>query len=905
MSTWSERRRLGRKESVGARSVQFLRDVLPAEIEAINARRQADREAGRNRRESLKPPELDEHDNEVDEKILKAVGLALSGGGVRSAAFSLGVLQALNQRDVLKNVDYLSTVSGGGYIGSSLSATLTQSEGRFVFGSPPAPGKTSAAHIEDTDEVEHVRNYSNYLIPRGLRDILTSIAIVLRGLVANLGLVLPVILIGAAITVAANPNRESLSLPSLPGLGNLEFLPSREFGITLVVVLIVLAAFFVWALGRSSRLLGAGPEYRTLLPTMGAWIITLLAIILFLEFQPFVVAAMFRAADGGAEGGLISDVVATWVQRLAAVTAPIAAVVAFFSKQLGDTISAGTAGSKMSVLTAGIAARAAVFAAAAALPLIIWVGYLYLSYWGVSNDRPLSVAEACEQAPGSADFSLNITAGEFTGAFGGVFEAPSAEPCPPEKRDAKKKTGKKPDPLGHRPTWLTRLVGIVNEAVLGNPAKEPPAEDTDGSDKQKKPPIPSDIVVLYSGTGVLIFLLALFLRPNANSLHRLYRDRLSKAFLFDPGKRDPRKSGMTWAREFRPLSSKISALANEYAPYHLINAALNVHASDFANRRGRNADFFLFSPHYTGSEATGYVQTKLYEAKPSDLDLGTALAISGAAFSSNMGAKSVRVLAPTLALLNVRLGYWLKNPDFIRFVRNAQRKETGEGGKFSGKKRPWSSRDPRGAPLYIWREMTGRLHENSKVVYVTDGGHIENLGVYELLRRRCKLIIAVDAEADPDLTFPSFVTLQRYARIDLGVRLRMPWGAIQKKTKAWMGSGSGAGRVNGDDAPKPSQGPHVAVGEIDYGSGCEKGYIVYVKSSLTGDENDYIRDYARRHPRYPHETTGDQFFSEEQFEVYRALGFHAMRGFLHGADEPAVADRVKTRLNEIRTMLGL
>jgi hypothetical protein len=64
---------------------------------------------------------------------------------------------------------------------------------------------------------------------------------------------------------------------------------------------------------------------------------------------------------------------------------------------------------------------------------------------------------------------------------------------------------------------------------------------------------------------------------------------------------------------------------------------------------------------------------------------------------------------------------------------------------------------------------------------------------------------------------------------------------------------------------------------------------VYIKSSLTGDENDYIRDYARRNDTFPHETTGDQFFSEEQFEVYRALGFHMSHGFL---TEDAGADAI-------------
>src|SRR5262249_4293968 len=156
-------------------------------------------------------------------------------------------------------------------------------------------------------------------------------------------------------------------------------------------------------------------------------------------------------------------------------------------------------------------------------------------------------------------------------------------------------------------------------------------------------------------------------------------------------------------------------------------------------------------------------------------------------------------------------------------------------------------------------EISGRLYENSDAVYLTDGGHIENLGIYELLRRRCKLIIAVDAEADATMHLPSLVTLQRYARIDLGIRITLPWDGIQKQTLAWMKDN--AGKTPPDKpAPDAKEGPHVAIGTIDYGGG-ETGYLVYIKSSLTGDENDYIRDYARRYDRFPHETTGDQFFS--------------------------------------------
>jgi hypothetical protein len=71
---------------------------------------------------------------------------------------------------------------------------------------------------------------------------------------------------------------------------------------------------------------------------------------------------------------------------------------------------------------------------------------------------------------------------------------------------------------------------------------------------------------------------------------------------------------------------------------------------------------------------------------------------------------------------------------------------------------------------------------------------------------------------------------------------------------------------------------------IHYGND-EKGVLVYIKSSLSGDENDLVLDYKRRYGAFPHETTADQFFSEEQFEVSRALGFHVTFGFFSGDDD--------------------
>jgi hypothetical protein len=239
-----------------------------------------------------------------------------------------------------------------------------------------------------------------------------------------------------------------------------------------------------------------------------------------------------------------------------------------------------------------------------------------------------------------------------------------------------------------------------------------------------------------------------------------------------------------------------------------------------------------------------------------------------------MGANSIRALTPTLALLNVRTGYWLKNP--LSFAPNVL------GADARKVKKHFGSR------LFLWSEVSGRLYEDSPDVYLTDGGHIENLGMFELLRRRCKFIVVVDAEADPAMRMPSFIALQRYARIDLGVRISMPWDDIRTSTASWMGYGGK--NTSAGSQPTPSSGPHAAIGRIDYDGDHNSGWLLYIKSSLSGDENDYVRDYARRYDQFPHESTGDQFFSEEQFEVYRALGFHIAYRLLAGLDDVCVMD---------------
>jgi Patatin-like phospholipase len=832
--------------------------ILRAEIAAINQRRKS-----LNREPLALATEGD------GRKPINAIGLALSGGGVRSAAFSLGALQALNHHGVLLNVDYLSTVSGGGYIGSSLTATMTMTEGQFAFGAAPtANDDLTASEVSDTAAVGHLRNYSNYLIPTGGRDILTGAAIIIRGLVANLGLVLPVIFLLAAVTILTNPFRTDLNCPDLIGfkLCQLGFF-TENFRVTLFLVLIGLALFFLWGLYRSFIPPERASEFRTLLPKLGAAYLVLIGAMFFLELQSFFLAGMFELTDvleakhqGSFEwltGGLT---------KLAVVITPLAAVVAFFRQQLEDIFKAAYTGAKMSTKIVAVLGRVALWVAGAAVPLLIWIAYLHLSYWGIINDSATqSSAALLRERPAAVE-----TVGQPEIAKSGLdLNNPNlcVEWGTPGEEDINNPAG------AHTPKWILTSASWVMYLELC-PLFKALSQRWEMATPLFERLLMRPLVVFYCTIGILLLVLSRLLKPNANSLHRLYRDRLSKAFLFDPRdlhrpqpieKNEP---SVDQGRDFGQLDRLlISELSCSFAPYHLINAALNIQGSDYANRRGRNADFFLLSPSYVGSEATGYAPTAAFEHAERSLDVATAMAISGAAASANMGSSSIRPLRPSLALLNIRLGYWLKNPRYV-------------GSDGVTKSKGWTRqrlKDLRMAMTpFLWAEITGRLYENSSYVYLTDGGHIENLGVYELLKRRCKLIIVVDAEADLAMHFPSFVTLQRYARIDLNVLIEMPWGQIQQTTCSWMGCHASKGQ---SPHPEPSKGPHAAIGKIDYGDG-EHGFILYFKSSLTGDENDYIRDYARRYELFPHETTGDQFFSEEQFEVYRALGFHIVHGAL-------------------------
>ena len=313
----------------------------------------------------------------------------------------------------------------------------------------------------------------------------------------------------------------------------------------------------------------------------------------------------------------------------------------------------------------------------------------------------------------------------------------------------------------------------------------------------------------------------------------------------------------------------------------------------------RKAESFTVSPLHCGAAYKGYRPSVeyggVYQGRAYGLSLGTAMAISGAAASPNMGYHSSPSITLLLALFNVRLGWWLGNPG-----KEGEKTYTEEG--------------PATAITPLVNETLGLTTDESPYVYLSDGGHFENLGLYEMVRRRCRYIVAVDAGCDPDFAFEDLGNAVRKIYIDLGVRVTFE-GLEKLKNRPGQTQADGGNRPTGGKsaiANKQSDDmdsgddkiPYHAMGVIHYqdadGAKSENGtiidgLIIYIKPAIhfSGVEGAGVRSYATANETFPHETTGDQFFSESQFESYRSLGLDIMNHVLYRTDKskaPAFAE---------------
>lgn len=364
-------------------------------------------------------------------------------------------------------------------------------------------------------------------------------------------------------------------------------------------------------------------------------------------------------------------------------------------------------------------------------------------------------------------------------------------------------------------------------------------------------------------------ILGFFINLNLFGIGRTYRDRLMETFLPDASSV---KSGR-WNLALRSNRKKLSEMcgSDEYGPYHLVNCNVVLVDSDVAKYRGRGGDNFILSPLFCGSDATYWYPTTHF--LKDRMTLSTAMAISGAAANPNSGVGGRgptrnRLISFLMAFLSIRLGFWARNP-FASGMRRLLAAASQPNLLYPG----------------VVQGMLGqRLNSYAGYLELSDGGHFENTGLYELARRKLHLIIVSDAGADPDFTMADLGNAIERIRVDFGYYIRF---ADPDYDLRQIMPGSSASSSFGTEYGIAKRG--FALGTIEYGSGHE-GMIVFVKSTMINGMPEDVYAYRKAHHKFPDESTADQFFDEVQLESYRELGYQIVNQMM---EDKTAADRIK------------
>lgn len=858
---------------------------------------------------------------------MELCGLAFSGGGIRSATFNLGVLQALAELGFLKEVDYLSTVSGGGYIGSWLTAWIHRlgqpapdagaaGKQNGQVGEAPVvrvQSKLRASVSNGEPAIRFLREHSNYLTPRtGFfgADTWSAISTYLRNLTLNLAILggillaailLPRLLLALFRTVGGWGELQSIGtsagwlppaafdmvkrssaadwiavawlLPALALAGiNLRFLHqagdeealtyklSRQSSVLLLIVLPTIAATFFIAIStwtnpdilhtETSRGV-AWMNYITGVSGwwVGLWLILVLVWHVGASKRPGAAPAEAEARSAEAQPSsagialaavgcaVVSGVLAAWLLGLidsSGISATDAAIWMTFGVPVAIGIIILSAVVNLGLMGRLVSEEVREWWSRLGGWLLIF-GLAWMGVCGISLFSPVFFDLARGLKIPAAAAWLATTA---FGVLGGRSASLS---------------GKEPNRLLEIGVSVAPYVFILG-LLLALSAFADWALSWGFPDGGWMPTA-GTLVACLVGSLVLSWRVDV----NAFSLQPLYRNRLVRCYL--GASHTPREPHPFTGFDpdddifLKDLAGSDRALR----PYPLINVALNlVKGKDLAAQE-RKATSFTMAPLHCGFDK--YYRRTTHYAQ-GGLMLGEAVATSGAAASPNMGYHSNPALAFLMTIFNVRLGMWLGNP------KNKKRKI-------------WAAAGPRVGLIALLSELFGNTSDDARFVYLSDGGHFDNLGIYELLRRRCRFIIACDASADPHVRFDDLGSVIRKCRTDFGVDITLDTTSLQLDPHS--------GRSNF----------HCAVAQIQYPGGTT-ATLLYLKASLTGREPVDVLNFAAGDRSFPHQSTADQWFGESQFESYRRLGYHCAHKVFEGVlwDEKA-----RTSLEGIFTAL--
>jgi hypothetical protein len=834
----------------------------------------------------------------------RLIGLAFSGGGIRSATTNLGVLQALSRMGVLRLVDYLSTVSGGGYIGGCLASILSvkrsdllpsQDQKNFDFTSrtqlrfstewkdfpfrplrePTVGGKPGEAFKPGDSEriVAHLRTHGDFLIARRSifkREALRAVGNLVAGILYTALLtvltlaVISLLLLGAAHTLSRDVTRwdtdedrnkveASLANTELQYLRGESKEPEQRVREATDPVM---SDHFSHRVGLIWDDMTRDIRHRETGAAVAAgFVVSVLVLAIFLASMKW-----WEGQGRLKPGENRDDAFEIPLLRLSAGLLWAAAIVVPI---VNLQVDAGRTSAAWLLQPFFVLAGAYVTA---------FLAYSLVFAWGGFKNREVLWSRRSRSLWGSY---LAITL--YGTLFALLFAALPAASYAAHAVGLKgvlapvgslvvgrllmtRAVAGNAERFALSKTVFRVLLALVAAGLIGFTMIEVGAL---AIDKGFVDPLGPDGWLPYAkAVGVAVIALAILcytVNLNRIGLHYFYRDRILETYLRSEVESTSTSGGMTpfistmemRLQDVHGNGNVKDGLGNT-SPYLLVSAALNLAGSRDLTRKDRKSGYFLFSKYYCGSKQTRYRETKDY--LDGKTQLARALTVSGAAAGTGMGYQTFFAQSFLAAVFNIRLGQWISNP-------RTNKKE----------KAFW--------PLYILREALGATNERTKLVNVSDGGHTgDNVGIYPLLERRCQVIIASDAEADPAIGFGSFTEALRHAYVDLGVDVDIDLSMIMPDPKTgWSQSHCAIGRIRYPECPgRPN-------------------WIIYMKNSLTGNEPAPVLNYKRSQPAFPHESTADQFFDDAQFESYRALGDHiAEETFARWAADP-----------EVRVALGL
>ena len=911
--------------------------------------------------------------------------LCLSGGGIRSATFNLGVIQGLARNGVLRHFDYLSSVSGGGYIAGWLKAWMHRAGTDAVIKELARAGDPSPTLSPDAETstgprrdplapepraLDRLREYSNYLTPKvGLLspDSWTAGALVVRNLILNWLVLVP--LLAAVITipqaavllVQAQPSpakRQAVVLvalllgligslsvhwmrrPHLDGTrtGQKKIVTGVVLPIYLAAAALALGAAWVpWAWWSGTTLLG-GVEPGA--ATRRAWLLDVTAFAaIWTVFIPLAGwsttelvarASRRRAARGRSFWWEIAALILSGVIAGALLVAvayfglcgaacggsaylldrPILFVIValpalLFDYLIGRTLFVAIAGlgeeknradakpgdHKMAAVLDDFDrewwARLSGWVLALSLgwlifsSLVLLGGYLLHSY--VSSYAPDIIA-AMGGAAGivtailarSSDTSSGR--GTNTGSMSTVKNVALKLAAPVFIIVLVAYLALGTAALGRKITGEPNLLRYPKDSAalvtarVDTLAVAPPVTTADSAGtgvkrrrsmldslavREDAPVTPRTFFMFLGFVPVLLVLVAVVfsrvVNVNRFSMHGLYRNRLVRAFLGASNVNrvpDPFTGFATTdnvkLHELWRTGPADGLTGRCDRPLTVINTTLNlVTGSKRLAWQMRKAESFSMTPFHCGNFHEGYRPSATYGGR-GGISLGTAMTISGAAANPNMGYHSSPTLGFLMTLLNARLGAWLGN--------------TNEAGR-----KVYDRSGPRMALNPLLSELLGWTDSEHAYINLSDGGHFDNLGLYEMVLRRCRNILVVDAGRDPSAGFQDLGNAIRKIRIDFGIPIEFREIQIVPREK--------------HDASLFCATGQIIYSEID-GPKAPVGQLVYLKPALYGKGEPIPYDvfaYSRTSMDFPHESTSDQWFDEAQFESYRALGMHAVK----------------------------